>query len=253
MLRIAKRTGAGAALLLVMPVCVWVSGWRWSPQPDSPLLRGLYWLTETVTPPWGLLTCLLLGAWFLWCLRYRLRPAVVLLCILGVAILGGQAIKTLLKNEVREPRPFVHWMEQTYRIDDDAFYRLNPPQRAALIQQTLVQQSAVPVWLWRHWQVETSFAFPSGHTIFAVSWALLALGLLWPRRHFLTVVLMFGWAAGVMLSRLLLGMHWPQDLIVGTLISWLLVTVASWLVQRWCGSLTLLPAEREALRERRQD
>jgi membrane-associated phospholipid phosphatase len=33
---------------------------------------------------------------------------------------------------------------------------------------------------------ETGFAFPSGHTMFAASWALLAIGLLWPRRHYKT-------------------------------------------------------------------
>lgn len=31
MLSIAKRTAAGAALLLIMPLAVWVSGWQWQP------------------------------------------------------------------------------------------------------------------------------------------------------------------------------------------------------------------------------
>ncbi|XPE61646.1 phosphatase PAP2 family protein [Shigella flexneri] len=38
-----------------------------------------------------------------------------------------------------------------------------------------------------HWQKETGFAFPSGHTMFAASWALLAVGLLWPRRRTLSI------------------------------------------------------------------
>lgn len=29
MLSIARRTAAGAALLLIMPLAVWVSGWQW--------------------------------------------------------------------------------------------------------------------------------------------------------------------------------------------------------------------------------
>lgn len=29
---IARRTAVGAALLLVMPVAVWLSGWRWQPE-----------------------------------------------------------------------------------------------------------------------------------------------------------------------------------------------------------------------------
>jgi phosphatidylglycerophosphatase B len=73
----------------------------------------------------------------------------------------------------------------------------------------------------KHWQKETGFAFPSGHTMFAASWALL-LGC-WPRRRTVTIVILLVWATGVMGSRLLLGMHWPRDLVVATLISWLLV------------------------------
>jgi hypothetical protein len=50
--------------------------------------------------------------------------------------------------------------------------------------------------------------------------------------------LLLTWATAVMGSRLALGMHWPQDLIVATLISWLLVTLATWLAQRFCGPLS---------------
>ena len=74
---------------------------------------------------------------------------------------------------------------------------------------------------------ETGFAFPSGHTMFAASWALLGVGLLWPRRRTLTIAILLVWATGVMGSRMLLGMHWPRDLVVATLISWVLVTLAT--------------------------
>ncbi len=55
--------------------------------------------------------------------------------------------------------------------------------------------------------------------MFAASWALLAVGLLWPRRRTFTIAFLLVWATGVMGSRLLLGMHWPRDLVVATLIS----------------------------------
>ena len=32
---IARRTAVGTALLLVMPVAVWISGWRWQPGEQS--------------------------------------------------------------------------------------------------------------------------------------------------------------------------------------------------------------------------
>ncbi|MER1979379.1 phosphatase PAP2 family protein, partial [Pseudocitrobacter faecalis] len=75
-------------------------------------------------------------------------------------------------------------------------------------------------------QKETGFAFPSGHTMFAASWALLAVGLLWPRRRTFTIAILLVW------------MHWPRDLVAATLMSWLLVTVATWLAQKICGPLS---------------
>ena len=53
-------------------------------------------------------------------------------------------------------------------------------------------------------------------------------------------------------SRLLLGMHWPRDLVVATLISWLLVMLATWLAERICGPLTPPPVEEEEIAERDQ-
>jgi phosphatidylglycerophosphatase B len=42
-----------------------------------------------------------------------------------------------------------------------------------------------------------------------------------------TIAVLLVWATAVMGSRLALGMHWPLDLVVATLISWLLVTLAT--------------------------
>jgi phosphatidylglycerophosphatase B len=86
--------------------------------------------------------------------------------------------------------------------------------------------------------------------MFAASWALLAVGLLWPRRRTVTIVVLLAWATGVMGSRLLLGMHWPVDLIVATLISWLLVTFATWITQRVCGPLTPPKEEQQEIASR---
>ncbi|MDR8240911.1 phosphatase PAP2 family protein, partial [Acinetobacter baumannii] len=87
-------------------------------------------------------------------------------------------------------------------------------------------------------------------TMFAASWALLAAGLLWPRRRWGTIAVLLAWATAVMGSRLALGMHWPLDLIVATLISWLLVTVACWLTQRLCGPLSPPGEEAQDIKKR---
>ncbi|QQG30286.1 phosphatidylglycerophosphatase B [Pectobacterium carotovorum] len=239
MYEIAKRTTIGAALLLIMPMIIWMSGWQWQPEYDGLWLRVLFWITETVTSPWGILTSIVLSLWFLWCLRFRLKPALGLLVIMAITVLIGQGIKSVIKEWVQESRPYVVWLEKNHQVDDSYFYSLPRKERSELVKTQLQDQTQIPQWLRSHWQFETGFAFPSGHTMFAATWALLGVGLLWARRHYKTVVILMLWASGVMGSRLVLGMHWPQDLVVATLISWLLVVVASWLAQRWCGPLSL--------------
>ena len=156
----------------------------------------------------------------------------MLFAILAAAILMGQGVKSWIKDKVQEPRPFVIWLEKTHHIPVDEFYTLKRAERGNLVKEQLAEEKNIPQYLRSHWQKETGFAFPSGHTMFAASWALLAVGLLWPRRRTLTIAILLVWATGVMGSRLLLGMHWPRDLVVATLISWALVAVATWLAQR---------------------
>lgn len=64
MLQIAKRITLGLIVLLAMPVSVWLCGWKWQPDGSDNVLKALFAMTETVTAPWGILTCLILGCWF---------------------------------------------------------------------------------------------------------------------------------------------------------------------------------------------
>ncbi|MDN0086547.1 phosphatidylglycerophosphatase B [Yersinia nurmii] len=252
MLNIAKRIIIGNVLLLLMPVAVWISGWHWQPGASGFWLKGLFALTETVTAPWGIVTSIILSGWFLWCLRFRLKPAAGLLMILTLVIVVGQGVKSLIKEQVQEPRPFVVWLENQNHLTSEEFYQLPRKERSAMVKEQLQNQTLVPKWLVKHWRFETGFAFPSGHTVFAATWALLGVGLLWPRRHYKTVGLLMVWAMGVMGSRLVLGMHWPQDLIVATFISGLLVALATMGVQRWIGPLTIPPQEQKEIEQREQ-
>ncbi|MCL2896700.1 phosphatidylglycerophosphatase B [Brenneria tiliae] len=247
---IAKRTTIGALFLLIMPLIIWASGWQWQPEYGGLWLRILFWTTETVTSPWGTLTSIILGLWFLWCLRFRLKPALGLLAIMIITVLIGQGMKSAIKEWVQEPRPFVVWLENNHQIDNSYFYSLPRKERADVVKEQLHNERLIPHWLRQHWQFETGFAFPSGHTMFAATWALLGVGLLWARRHYKTVVVLMLWASAVMASRLVLGMHWPRDLVAATLISWLLVVIACWLAQQWCGPLSL---QREEIAEQQQD
>ncbi|WP_337261914.1 MULTISPECIES: phosphatidylglycerophosphatase B [unclassified Serratia (in: enterobacteria)] len=252
MLEIVKRTTGGAVVLLLMPLAVWLSGWQWQPGGNNNLLKGFFWVTETVTAPWGIFTSLLFSVWFLWCLRFRLKAAIGVFILLLASIAIGQGVKSVIKDRVQEPRPFVKWLESAHRIDEKYFYSLSRKERSALVKEQLQDQARVPKWLSKHWQFETGFAFPSGHTVFAATWALLAAGLLWPRRHYKTVAVLMAWAVGVMASRLMLGMHWPQDLVMATIIAWLLVTLVCCLAQRWFGPLTVPLQEQQEIAEREQ-
>ncbi|MBW7983904.1 phosphatidylglycerophosphatase B [Enterobacillus tribolii] len=235
MSQIIRRVCWGTLLLLVMPAAVWVSGWQWLPGFNEGALRALFAVTETVTSPWGAITSLLLTGWFIVCLRLRFRSGVMLFVILNAAIFAGQGVKSLIKSSVKEPRPYVLWLEERHHISPDFFYELKRKQRSALVTEQLAQESAVPAWLRAHWAFETGYAFPSGHTMFAASWALLAIGILWPRRRYLTVTVITLWAIAVMGSRMLLGMHWPMDLMVSTLISAVIVIPATYLAGRLKG------------------
>ena len=250
MLDILRRTTAAMLLLMIIPAVAWLSGWQWQPGESNALLRFLFWMTETVTRPWGTLTSLLLSLWVLWCLRFRLRPALLLLLIMNATVLTGQYTKSYIKDQVQEPRPYVVWLEHNHGLDDREFYSMTREARGQRVDELLASDRVLPGWLKRHWAFETGFAFPSGHTLFAASWALLVTGLLWPRRRYITLGVVGLWAGAVMASRLLLGMHWPGDLAMAVLLAWLLVTIATWLAQRFCGPLTLPPEERKEVAQR---
>jgi len=250
MFDIAKRTAFGAVLLILMPAVVWVSGWLWTPGQNPTLLRPLYWVTETVSQPWGIITTVILCAWFLWCLRFRIKPAIGLIIIITVAVLVGQFAKDIIKNDVREPRPYVAWLGASHQMNVDAFYALKNKARSGQVKEILASDTQIPHWLNKCGQDDTGYAFPSGHTMFAATWALLGVGLLWRRKHYKTLSVLMVWAVTVMGSRLVLGMHWPRDLMASVGISWILVTVACWFTQRYIGPLTPPPAEKQEIIER---
>src|SRR5690606_16804089 len=78
-------------------------------------------------------------------------------------------------------------------------------------------------------QVQTSFAFPSGHAMgTAAFW--FSLAVLWKRTAgYLLAALI---TLGVSLSRVYAGVHWPQDVIAGALLGSSLCILA-WRVFAW--------------------
>lgn len=219
--------------LALVPLCFRLTGWQWWPEQKIPGGVMLYWATETVSQPWGIVTHLLLCTLFCFLLRLSGRQAILLVVILTVVVTGGQGIAGLIKPMVHEPRPFIVWLEQQYALSVSTFYHLSPSAQGEWIAVYLPKNVVLPEWLIQHWQQQTGYAFPSGHTLFAACWALLAAGILWSHKHHVTVVVIGIWAVLVMISRLLLGMHWTQDLFASVVVSVLLSSVGIWIGSRF--------------------
>ncbi|KAA1193584.1 phosphatase PAP2 family protein [Photorhabdus heterorhabditis] len=57
--------------------------------------------------------------------------------------------------------------------------------------------------------------------------------LLLPRCRYILSSIVTIWVVSVLISRMALGMHWPQDLMMSTLISATLVMVMCYLTEKW--------------------
>jgi undecaprenyl-diphosphatase len=69
------------------------------------------------------------------------------------------------------------------------------------------------------------FSFPSGHTLHAVAFTLVALG------HYpMLAWLLIPFSASVAASRVVLGVHYPSDVLAATAIGTLIASVSLWLV-----------------------
>jgi undecaprenyl-diphosphatase len=69
------------------------------------------------------------------------------------------------------------------------------------------------------------FSFPSGHTLHAVAFTLVALA------HYpMLAWLLIPYSASVALSRVVLGLHYPSDVLAATAIGSVLAAVSLWLV-----------------------
>lgn len=207
-------------LMLLVPLAVWVSGWQW--QGDQNLIvwldYALWFITESGSAPYALLPCVLLMLWLMYLTRQRYSWVLVGAICAG-SVIGTQTIKSVAKFGFAEPRPYV---VQMMGERSSEFYDIPRAERAELVAQHF-QGSEYPI-IVKHRMNETGYSFPSGHTIFAVSWLLVFAGLLQELNgqavRFAQIFAIF-WAVLMLISRLRLGMHYPIDLFVSILIAWL--------------------------------
>jgi phosphatidylglycerophosphatase B len=218
---VIKKTIAVLAIFLIVPLTIIVINWHWQPNSLNITSEYFFWVTETASIYWALITSAFLLILFCLLLPNKsIKNIISLSLILVTALFIGQVIKSMIKNQTTKARPYVLWMAKEYNINDKFFYSLPRPERKVLIEKTLNDSPIIPSWLAKHWQNETGYSFPSGHTLFAATFAFLAITLFGFKRHYIVVSIIILWTGLIEISRLLLGMHRPEDLVLGIIIAW---------------------------------
>ncbi|MDO4697077.1 MAG: phosphatase PAP2 family protein [Pasteurellaceae bacterium] len=214
-----KKLSLLTFLMLLVPLTTWAIGWKWTFGGAEYVLFGvdfwLFLLTETGSTPYALITCVLFMLWLMWLTRKRYSWLLVgFIC--ASSVVGTQIIKEGAKAVFKEPRPFVTEM---FQGNTEQFYALSKLEQKQAVKTVAVSDNFAVA----HQVDELGYSFPSGHTIFAVSWLLVFGGFLFgiaTQGGYFAQLFAILWAGLMLISRLRLGMHYPIDLFVSTLIAW---------------------------------
>ncbi|VFP84340.1 Phosphatidylglycerophosphatase B [Candidatus Erwinia haradaeae] len=222
MVKTLKCTTFSALILLLIPLITIIDGWQWKPFNMGYGSQILFFVAETLTYPFIVWTNIILFVLLIWRLRYRGKSLVLLWVLVMIALVVGQSVKILLKDRVHSARPFYIWCQEYYSVNVSTYHHKEFLDMKETLNKCVVSNKQFPPWLMQHWLNATHFSFPSGHTIFSATWALLVAGFLWPHRCYFTVMIVMIWAIAVISSRLVLGMHWSRDLFASIMLSWVL-------------------------------
>lgn len=144
-----------------------------------------------------------------------------------LTLYGGKLLNDgVVKPSVGVARPDIVALSDdgVLGMDVDAFYDLSESDRSAHLDRiksetgfgAIVMRPEVR----KHWVKETAFARPSGHSLASMTFATLYVSIVfaslsgwrrWPFR------LLVPWAVCVCLSRAVLQVHWPADILLGGL------------------------------------
>lgn len=222
-----KRLSLYTLLLCSVPFFAWSINWHWqASQSYTRFDIFLYYLTETGSMPYAVLTCLVFCFAYLFCINHK-KQAVIVITIMLTSVGITQLTKSLLKNIFTEPRPFIVELAEKSRISTEYFYEHSRKARKQIVLNYYHDNPQINRYLVRHHSKETGYSFPSGHSIFAATWLMLAVGFCQllaaanKRMKWLTAGIAV-WAMLILISRLRLGMHYPIDLLASVFIAWIL-------------------------------
>lgn len=159
--------------------------------------------------------------------RERAVEGAVVIVVSIVALYGGKLLNDhVVKPAVGVARPDVVLLADAGELgmEVDEFYAMPEDDRSAYLDAIKGEDGFGTIELRPevrdHWVKETAFARPSGHALasmtFATYYVAIAIAWLsgWRRRTFLLLV---PWAVLVSLSRPVLRVHWPADIVLGGL------------------------------------
>lgn len=225
------------AVLILFPATIYITNNNLFPSIalDSWLSTVLYWLTSTGTAPYGIITGLVILAV---CYRSMSKELFVKLVLaVSISMAATLSLNHFLKPHFAEPRPNAALLEQEYLLNTHDFYQHDKAEKRQIIGVAINQLDIARPDLKlsdaikRHWQHEVGYAFPSGHTLFAVTLTLVASFYLLQAGNIALPVLLFSWALVMGFSRMLLGMHWPQDVLASTAIGGAIAALSIYITQ----------------------
>ncbi|MGS3149990.1 phosphatase PAP2 family protein [Aeromonas sanarellii] len=231
-----RRQVLGFNAVLLLPLLLLVC-LPWQPFMSDALHSGWLWWPYALTRMVDLPGIAVTVAALLLLTRHKLtldgRALLALAGALFAVLASDWIIKSLVKQLTEEPRPYLLWLERQELIPAiRQFYAGSLALRSEQVHAA-TQLLALPAWLGQHWQAEVNYAFPSGHSIAAMSLAQF-FGLIWLARAPAGVWLLPLWALGIGLSRTLIGMHWPLDVLASALLGSLTALLAArWWLRRY--------------------
>jgi phosphatidylglycerophosphatase B len=191
--------------------------------------------------------------------RARVIEAVVVIVVSVVVLYGGNLFNDhVVKPAIGVARPNIVQLADAgvLGMDVDRFYSLSEEGRSEYLD-SITSATGFGELMMRpevrdHWVKETAFSRPSGHALAAMNFATFYVAVaMWTLsgRWRWPFLLLAPWAACVSLSRPILRVHWPVDILLGGLAG-IVLGAGAFVLTRWV-VLRFEPARRDEPRSER--